>query len=125
MSAEPFWKSLTDLQREDLFALMRRMGDEEAVYFTRGRETPNTIPVGAALFDETLRGAARYELNAALRKASTLEAAFDQSRAALRVWVRKHNERRSDINWQRWEESGQTELETLIATVRTTLGASK
>ena len=118
MSAEPFWKSLPNLQREDLFALMRRLGDEAAVYFTRGRETPNTIPVGAALFDETLGGAMRDELNAALRKAPTLEGAFEQAQAGLRVWVRKHNERRSDINWQRWEESGQTELETLISEVR-------
>lgn len=121
MSTEPCWKALTDLKREDLFALMRRMGDEQEIYFARGRETPNTIPVGAALFDETLRGAMRHELNAALRTAPTLEAAFDQARTALRVWVRKHNERRRDINWQRWEESGQTELETLISEVRATV----
>lgn len=111
---EPFWKTLSELKRERLFAIMRRLGDEMLYYFDRGREAPNTIPVGAALFDDVVRGALRHELVSALRTASSPESAFDQARAALRVWVQKHNERRNDINWKRWEDTGQIELETQI-----------
>lgn len=115
----PFYDRLPPDRREALFEAMRRMDDESTRFFASGRETPNTIPVGAALFDETLRGAARLELLMALRKAETLEQAFEQARESLRVWVRRHNEKRPrDRAWQRWEGSGQSELEFLISQIR-------
>lgn len=110
----PLWSSLDDAARGRLFALMRELGQEAADYMARAREPPNTIPVGAALFDEAIKGAAREELLVALRTADSIEAARGQASAALREWVKKHNARRKDVTWQRWSETGQSDLKFLV-----------
>lgn len=110
-------------RRDSLFALMRRFGDEELYYMQQGRETPGTIPVGPALFDEVIKGAARQELLQALRTAAGPEEAFNTARAALKIWVVNHNNRRRrDIGWGRWENFGQSELERLIRAVQVVIG---
>jgi hypothetical protein len=101
---------------------MRWLGDEADQFFIRGREMPDTIPVGAALFDETLQGAICLELVSALRTAPSLEIASDRASAAVRVWVQKHNAKRPhDMSWQRWGESGQSDLERLVQCVAATI----
>lgn len=115
----PLWKSLDDNRRERLFDIMRDLSDAALDYFNRGREDSFAIPVGAAFFDDVLKGAAREELVSALRIAPTLEIAEQKASEALRVWVCKHNARRpNDVNWQRWIEAGQDELQRLVERVR-------
>ena len=110
----PLWERLAEPARERLFAFMRSLDAAADDYFRKGRETPNTIPVGAALFDETLRGAVRFELVMALRVATSLDDAQARASKAVRLWVEKHNARRPDINWKRWTEAGQDELVRLV-----------
>lgn len=113
------WETLAESKREKLFAIMRTLGDEADRYFEKGRERYDMVPVGAALFDETLRGAVRLELVSALRTAPDLGVAAVRAGDAVRVWVCKHNERRPrDVNWQRWSEAGQDMLAHLVASVR-------
>lgn len=124
-----FWSLLAEPARERLFAFMRFLDAEADGYFAKGREDANTIPVGAGLFDETIRGAARLEFVMALRDTvrfgnrwthaeKSLDAAYLKASAALRLWVEKHNARRKDINWQRWSEFGQDELRYLVISAK-------
>lgn len=112
--------------REVLYALMRKLGVEAEAYFDRGREEPGTIPIGAAFFDDVIRGAARQELVSALGKypppeslerlRAVIEEALEDAREALRLWVVKHNARRTrDINWRRDRDFGAGELGILRA----------
>lgn len=118
----PFWKTLPEPARERLFALMRELDEESGRFMAQGREPRDGIPVGAAFFDDVLLGAARLELVQALRVAPSLEAAEKAASEALRLWVKKHNERRpKDIHWQRWTESGQDTLFGLVRRVRAEL----
>lgn len=122
MRTDPFWTTLVKAQREELFALMCELGSEADQHFKRGRDLegpPGTIPVGSAMFDETLQGAVREEFVRALRTAPTLEAAEQTAADAVRLWVRRHNARRpKDVNWQRWTEAGQADLEGIVRRVR-------
>lgn len=118
-----FHETLPAPQREALFAFMRELQADSDFYMARGRETPGTIPVGSALFDEVIKGAVRLELVMALGQAATLEAAHAKAAEATRLWVKKHNEKRKDKDWQRWCEHGQTNLSDLVARLRRILGA--
>jgi len=118
--------SLPPAHRAALFALMRQLGAEADVFFARGREEHDRIPVGAALFDETLRGAARHELVNCLRTADTLDDAHEAAKRLLEVWVLKHNARRPrDMHWQRWTGAGQSELLSLVHRVRDIVGTRR
>lgn len=117
----PLHATLDEARRERLFALMREFDARSDALMVKGREDAYSIPVGAALFDYTLEGAAYLELVTALRRAPSLEAAQEQASNALRLWVTKHNARRKDINWQRWGESGQDKLHYLLTRVRDAL----
>jgi hypothetical protein len=92
---------------------MRQWDAEADDYFRRGRE--GAMPVGSALFDETIRGAVRLEWVSALRTASSLDDARSAAETAVRLWVAKHNARSRDRNWQRWIEFGQDDLRRLVA----------
>lgn len=115
------YSTLTEPKREALFALMRELQADSDFYMAKGRETPGTIPVGAALFDDVIKGAARLELLLAIGRADTLEAVEALAVPALRLWVTKHNERRRDKDWRRWTEHGQDVLRFLLTRVRTIL----
>jgi 5'-3' exonuclease len=108
------WRALDAGRRARLFAFMRELDAAADHFFAKGREDANRIPVGAALFDEVLRGAACFELVTALRRAETVEAAAELAAPAVRLWVEKHNARSKDINWKRWTEAGQDELARLV-----------
>lgn len=119
MNYNPFWKTLDETRRERVFALMRAWDTEAVRYFDRGRETPGTIPVGGAFFDEVLKGAVHMEFVSALRTAPSVEEAHKTAANAVRLWVKKHNERRpNDVHWRRWTESGQDDLERLVRQAR-------
>lgn len=119
MTADPFWKTIDDARRERLFALMRILDSEAERYFAKGREDSGRIAAGPALFEETLRGAVRMELVMALRAEPTLEAVTERAQVAVRLWVTKHNQRRpNDVGWKLWSESGQEQLQGLLARVR-------
>lgn len=120
---KPLHETLAEPQRETLFAFMRGLDADALFYFDRGKETPGTIPVGSALFDDVIKGAARLELVSALRTGETLEAIEAQAQTALRLWVTKHNERRKDKDWQRWSEHGQDDLRRLLTQLRKILTA--
>lgn len=118
VSRPPGQQRLSDLaeeRREALFVLMREWDAESTDFFAKARLPYGTIPVGGALFDETLRGAIRLEFVMALRKAETIDGAVELAEPAIRRWIEKHNEKRpKDANWKRWCDrsgfSGQDDL---------------
>lgn len=113
----PFHTNLEPPVRDALFAYMRELDADSLFYFEKAKETPGTIPVGSALFDDTIQGAVRLELVMALRTAETPEAAYETAVQAVRLWVEKHNAKRKDKDWKRWTEHGQDKLRFLFGRV--------
>lgn len=116
---QAIWETLDPDRQSRLFALMRDYGEASDRYFAKGRISGGMVEVGPALFDDTLKGAVRYELVSALRTATSVDEAVEKASEKVREWVRAHNARRPrDAHWRRWTEAGQDDLQACARCVR-------
>ena len=104
-----YLNSLSDADREELFAFMRTV-DQEAEKFLEEHKKlcppPLHIAVGAAHFDPWLKAAVTWEYFSRLRNGLTPAESREDAIKYGRECVRIHNQKRpKDVNWQRWEDS--------------------
>lgn len=98
--------SLTNEQRELVFAWMREKGDVAQALVDRGKELQGpsgSIPVGSAWFDVWIEGAVIEEFLRQLRKGRSPTDAVHCAQQHARSWVATHNKRRTDVEWRRDE----------------------
>jgi hypothetical protein len=101
-------------QREAVFAAMRDIRTQAEVHNKAAQKlTPPTgqIPVGAAAFDEVIGRESREAFLRALNKGMTPQAAAEAAKADVKVAVQRHNAKRKDIGWQRWEGSADATID--------------
>lgn len=104
-----YLNSLSDADREELFAFMRTIDQEAEKFMAEHRRLcppPLGIAVGAAHFDPWLKVVVIWDYCSRLRNGLTPTHSREGAIAYGRECVRTHNQRRPrDINWQRWEDS--------------------
>ena len=112
-----YFETLTETDRENLFAFMRQLDKEiERLEASHRQLSPSygQVAVGAAHFDPWLRADTTREYLNALRKGSDPDDALAQALLYGRFCVAKHNKKRpKDINWQRWEDSAESHLQAI------------
>ena len=111
-----YFESLKEDDREALFAHMRHLDKEaQRLEAEHRRLAPRhgEIAVGAAHFAPWLKSSVTQEYLSCLRKGQTPAQAEQEAVEYGKTCVKTHNEKRKDINWKRWEESGTAHAETL------------
>lgn len=111
-----YFESLPAEDREALFEYMRKLGQNAQRYEAEHRRLSprhGERAVGAAAFDPFLTSSVTNEYLFALRKGETPDEAESTAADYGRVCVLKHNEKRKDINWARWIDSGTALAESL------------
>lgn len=98
--------TLDEETRERVFAVMRELDAEVLQHFECARETPGTLAVGAGLFDEFLQGAVREIFVISLGRGATPSEACEKAKTEARIVIAKHNAKRTDHTWKRWEGAG-------------------
>jgi hypothetical protein len=108
-------ESLTEETRQRVFAVMRKVRDESTRYcekgYTMNRGTGITIPVGAAGFDEIVRGEVLASYLRALGKGQCPTEAIEYAKREAREMVKSHNGRRKDYTWQRADMTADSTVE--------------
>lgn len=95
--------------REAVFAEMRRLSEMSDHY---AREAQNLSPrggaigVGAADFDAFIHGEALQDFLRHVRRGANPQGAAEKAKAYVREAVTKHNTKRKDSSWKRWEGMG-------------------
>ncbi len=111
-----YFESLNEEDRETLFSHMRHIDQgAQRLEAEHRRLSPRygQIAVGAGAFDPWLKSAVMQEYLSSLRKGQTPIQAKVKAIEYGRLCVQKHNEKRKDINWQRWIDSGTALAEQL------------
>ena len=112
-----YYETLTDETRERLFAAMRNIDTRAQSYLERGykmgRGTGMSIPVGAAHFDEIIRGEGLSAYLRALRTGLCPTDAEGAAKAESRSIIKSHNSKRAkDVCWQRADMAVDSIIET-------------
>jgi len=111
-----YFEELDPVSREALFSYMRKLDKEAQRYESEHRRLSprhGELSVGSAAFDPFLKSAVTDEYLSALRKGETPDEAEATAIDYGRLCVKKHNEKRKDINWARWIDSGTAHAENL------------
>ena len=125
ITLEGWLGALDNKQRESVFAEMRRLGNMSDHYAQEARRLSprgGTISVGAADFDAFIKGEAIQEFLRHVRRGVEPTEAADKAKKYVRESVAKHNSKRKDSTWQRWEGTGDTMIEDAM---RALLNAAK
>ena len=110
----PGWLgSLDEETRERVFVVMRAMRDEQTRLYESGRVPYGQIAVGGACADDIMLAELGRVFLKALGLGKTPEEASAEAFEDSKVNVRQHNTRRTDITWQRWEGSYETQAKIL------------
>jgi len=102
--------------KERIFAAMRAIDTRAQRYLETGnhmgRGTGMSIPIGAAHFDELLRGEVLCSYLRAIRKGASPTEAIDTAKAEIRSIIKSHNSKRAkDVCWQRADMAGDSTVE--------------
>lgn len=108
--------SLTEETRQRVFAAMREIDTRAQRYFKNSadmtRGSGMSIPVGAAGFDEFIRGDSLASYLRGLRKGLSPTEAIEAAKANAREVVKSHNAKRAkDICWQRADMTADSTIE--------------
>jgi hypothetical protein len=110
-------KELTEETRERVFVLMREVDAAAQKDYQKAQQIEGngtTIPVGAAHFDYLIEAVVADAFLRAVRRGSDPTAALVEAKADGRLCVSKHNARRKDYMWQRWDGAGDEIAERLM-----------
>lgn len=112
-----YFETLSDSDRETLFAFMRTIDAEAMRLETEHRRLSpghGEIGVGAAAFDPWIKSYATLEYLGALRTGQDPDDARDSAQVEARYAVSLHNKKRpKDIAWQRWTGTADNVVENL------------
>jgi len=109
-------ESLTEETRQRIFAAMREIDSRSQRYYQNSanmtRGTGMSIPVGAAGFDEFVRGDSLASYLRGLRKGLSPTEAIESAKIAARELVKSHNAKRAkDVCWQRADMTADSTIE--------------
>lgn len=116
MDTSSWLESLTEETRQRIFATMRDIDARAQRYYQNSanmtRGSGMSIPVGAAGFDEFIRGDSLAAYLRGLRKGLCPTEAFESAKANARDVVKSHNAKRAkDICWQRADMTADSTIE--------------
>lgn len=107
---------LSESERQSVFAEMRDINKKIEAYYQEARNlTPRggALGVGAADFDAMMKAEARADVLRAVNQGKTPQEAEAIAKQAAREYVAKHNAKRpKDFNWQRWEGTADSTIES-------------
>jgi len=114
---EPYFDTLTETDRENLFSFMRQIDTEAQREEEKHRQLSprhGAIAVGAAHFDPWIKAYAMQEYLRALRNGESPDDARDSALVEARYAVELHNRKRpKDVNWKRWTGTADHVIENL------------
>lgn len=121
-------ESLYPLEQERVFAAMRGIGERSEQVFIAMRKLgapAGTIPVGAAAFDEFLKGEGPAVFLRALRNGATPSEAEGKAKEWAREAIHTHNAKRpTQIDWGRDEISGDGPIEWALRDIERQFNSS-
>lgn len=98
---------MSESDRQKAYALMRAVGADMDSFYNAPTQGGRGIPVGAGVFDDTIKAEVRRDYLAALRAGMTPWDACRDAQARALVYVNRHNAQRpKDVCWQRWTGHG-------------------
>ena len=111
-----YYEMLSEETRQRLFAAMRKIDSRAQSYLEAGnrlgRRNGNTILVGAAHFDELIKGESLSAYLRQLRKGEQPTDAEIAAKAEARSIIASHNRQRAkDVCWQRADMAGDSSIE--------------
>ena len=111
-----YYETLSDATRERLFTAMRKIDTRAQGYLNQGNKlgqgTGMSIPVGAAHFDEIIRGSGLSAYLRALRKGECPTDAEKAAKTEARSIIASHNKQRAkDVCWQRADMAADSVIE--------------
>jgi len=109
-------ESLTEETRQRVFATMRDIDGRAQRYYQNSanmtRGSGMSIPIGAAGFDEFIRGDSLATYLRGLRKGLAPTEAIESAKVSAREVVKSHNTKRAkDVCWQRADMTADSTIE--------------
>lgn len=111
---------------EKVYQKMREIREESRHAYLlekKLRAPQGTISVGCADFDEFIEGYGKERLLHHLAQGDTPKEASEKAKNDVQEAIRKHNRKRADASWARWEQVGDRHVEN--ATDKIVLASTK
>lgn len=105
---------------ENVYQKMREIREEmNASYLLekRLRAPQGTIAVGCADFNAFIEGYGKERLLHHLAQGKTPKEASEKAKSDVQEAIKKHNRKRTDVSWARWEQSGDRHVENATAKI--------
>jgi hypothetical protein len=81
------------------------------------RAPQGTMAVGCADFDEFIEGYGKERLLHHLAQGDTPKGASEKAKRDVSDAIKKHNRKRVDVSWARWEQAGDRHVENATAKI--------
>lgn len=104
-----WYETVSEEHKPLLFATMRQIQEQIDRWEEKAKSlqpSNGQIGIGCAWFDELLKADAVREFMLQVRHGKTPQEAEKIAKTYSQETIVQHNEKRKDINWKRWQESG-------------------